>query len=109
MSTAQTVLVSCSVGSSSSASSFSVTPMDERLELMLRRLGEQYGSMAREGLLVRLTFTHLQLAEVIAARRSTVTLAVGRVEAEDRVRRPGRNQWLLPNHELTRLTAPSAW
>ena len=78
--------------------------VDERLELMLWRLGEQFGSMTREGLLVRLPFTHLQLAEMIAARRSTVTMAVSRLVAEDRLRRPGRNQWLLPHSELTRMT-----
>jgi CRP-like cAMP-binding protein len=78
--------------------------VDERLELMLWRLGEQFGRTTREGLLVRLPFTHQQLAEMIAARRSTVTMAISRLVAEDRLRRPGRNQWLLPNSELTRLT-----
>jgi CRP/FNR family transcriptional regulator, cyclic AMP receptor protein len=82
--------------------------VEERLELMLWRLGEQFGSMTREGLLVRLPFTHLQLAEKIAARRSTVTMAVSRLVAEDRLRRPGRNQWLLPHLELSRLTALGA-
>lgn len=82
--------------------------VDERLELMLWRLGEQFGSMTREGLLVRLPFTHAQLAEMIAARRSTVTMAVNRLVAEDRLCRPGRNQWLLPHSELTRLTALEA-
>ncbi len=82
--------------------------VDERLELMLWRLGEQFGSVTREGLLVRLPFTHVQLAEMIAARRSTVTMAVSRLVAEDRLRRPGRNQWLLPHLELTRLTGLGA-
>ena len=77
--------------------------VDERLELMLWRLAEQFGSMTREGMLVRLPFTHVQLAEMIAARRSTVTMAVSRLVAEKRLRRPGRNQWLLPHPELTRL------
>jgi CRP/FNR family transcriptional regulator, cyclic AMP receptor protein len=80
--------------------------VDERLELMLWRLAEQFGSLTRDGLLVRLPFTHLQLAEMIAARRSTVTVAANRLVAEDRLRRPGRNQWLLPYHELTRLKIP---
>jgi CRP/FNR family transcriptional regulator, cyclic AMP receptor protein len=82
--------------------------VDERLELMLWRLGDQFGRMTREGLLVGLPFTHLQLAEMIAARRSTVTMAVGRLVSEDRLRCPARNQWLLPHHELTRLTTLSA-
>ena len=80
--------------------------VDERLELMLWRLAEQFGSMTRDGVLVHLPFTHLQLAEMIAARRSTLTLAANRLVAEDRLRRPGRNQWLLPHHELTRLKLP---
>jgi hypothetical protein len=56
--------------------------------------------MTRDGLQVRLPFTHLQLAEMIATRRSTVSAAVGRLVAEDRLRRPGRNLWLLPHREL---------
>jgi CRP/FNR family transcriptional regulator, cyclic AMP receptor protein len=90
------------------ASILSLPRVDERLEYTLWRLAEQFGSMTREGLHVRLPFTHRELAEMIAARRSTVTLAVNRLVAEDRVRRPGRNQWLLPHHELTRLRAPVA-
>jgi hypothetical protein len=43
------------------------------------------------GLLVQLPFTHLQLAEMIAARRSTVSAAARRLVAEDRLRRPGRD------------------
>ena len=77
--------------------------VDERLELMLWRLAEQFGNTTRDGLLVRLPFTHLQLAEMIAARRSTVSVAAGRLVAQDRLRRPGRNLWLLPHRELTRL------
>lgn len=79
--------------------------VDERLELMLWRLAEQFGITTREGIHVRLPLTHRQLAEMIAARRSTVTLAVSRLVAEDRVRRPGRNEWLLPHHELARLSS----
>jgi hypothetical protein len=55
---------------------------------------------------VHLPFTHQQLAEMIAAQRSTVTVAANRLVAEDRLRRPARNQWLLRHHELTRLTKP---
>lgn len=81
---------------------------EDRLELMLWRLADQFGTVTRDGLMVRLPFTHLQLAEMIAVRRPTVTVAVGQLVHEDRLRRPGRNQWLLPHHELTRLTERSA-
>lgn len=83
----------------------SCSRVDERLELMLWRLADQFGAMAREGLHVRLPFTHLQLAEMIAAQRSTVTLAVSRLVAEDRLRCPRRHEWLLPHGELARLSA----
>jgi hypothetical protein len=69
------------------ASILSHPRVDERLELMLWRLADQLGSMTREGLDERLPFTHRQLAERIAARRSTASLAVGRPGAEDRARR----------------------
>ena len=82
----------------------SCSRVDERLELLLWRLADQFGVMTREGLHVRLPFTHLQLAEMIAARRSTVTLAVSRLVAEDRLRCPRRNEWLLPHQQLERLS-----
>jgi CRP/FNR family transcriptional regulator, cyclic AMP receptor protein len=82
----------------------SCSRVDERLELMLWRLADQFGAMTREGMRVRLPFTHLQLAEMIAARRPTVTLAVSRLGAEDRLRCPRRNEWLLPREELARLS-----
>jgi hypothetical protein len=82
----------------------SCSRVDERLELMLWRLADQFGAMTRDGLHVRLPFTHLQLAEMIAARRSTVTLAVRRLGAEDRLRCPTRGEWLLPHDELARLS-----
>jgi CRP-like cAMP-binding protein len=82
--------------------------VEDRLELMLWRLGEQFGSMTREGLTVQLPFTHHQLAEMVAAPRTTISAAVNRLVAEDRIRRPGRYQWLLPRHELERLRAPSS-
>jgi hypothetical protein len=82
----------------------SCSRVDERLELMLWRLADQFGAMTRDGMHVRLPFTHRQLAEMIAARRSTVTLAVSRLVAEDRLRCPRRGEWLLPRHELARLS-----
>ncbi len=80
----------------------SCSRVDERLELMLWRLADQFGTTTREGLHVRLPFTHLQLAEMIAARRSTVTMAVNRLVADDRLRCPRRQEWLLPHAELAR-------
>ena len=41
---------------------------------------------------------------MIAARRSTDTLAVNRLVAEDQIRFPKRNEWLLPHDELARLS-----
>jgi CRP-like cAMP-binding protein len=89
------------------AAILSMPRVDERLELTLWRLAEQFGSVTLDGLLVSLPFKHWQLAEMIGAQRSTVTLAINRLVAEDRLRRPGRDQWLLPRHELTRLEAAS--
>lgn len=81
--------------------------VEERVELMLWLLGDQFGSVTPEGLLVRLPFTHSQLGEIVGAKRSTVTLAIRHLVAEDRLRIPGRNEWLLPNHQLTRLRSHS--
>jgi hypothetical protein len=83
----------------------SCSRVDERLELILWRLASQFGAMTRDGLLVRLPFTHRQLAEMIAARRPTVTSAVSRLVAEGRLVCPRRNEWLLPHSELARMSA----
>jgi CRP-like cAMP-binding protein len=82
----------------------SCSRVDERLELMLWRLADQFGAITRDGLHVRLPFTHRHLAEMIAAPRSTVTLAVSRLVAEGRLRCPRRGEWLLPHDELARLS-----
>ena len=79
----------------------------DRVELMLWLLADQFGSVTPEGLLVRLPFTHNQLGEIVGAKRSTVTLAVRQLVAEDRLRIPGRNQWLLPHHQVARLKSRS--
>ena len=77
---------------------------EHRLELMLWRLAEQFGSVTADGLEVRLPLTHEQLSEMIAARQSTVTLAIGALVADDRLRHPSRNVWILPHREVGRLT-----
>jgi CRP-like cAMP-binding protein len=89
------------------ASILSRPRVHERVELMLWLLADQFGSVTPEGLLVRLPFTHTQLGEIVGAKRSTVTLAIRHLVAEDRLRIPGRNEWLLPNHQLTRLRSHS--
>jgi CRP-like cAMP-binding protein len=85
----------------------SLPRVEDRLELMLWRLAEQFGTMTREGLAVQLPFTHRQLAEMVGARRPTISGAVKSLAAEGRIRQPGRRQWLLPRDQLARLSAPS--
>jgi CRP/FNR family transcriptional regulator, cyclic AMP receptor protein len=89
------------------ASILSRPRVDERIALMFWLLGDQFGNVTPEGLLVRLPFTHNQLGEIVGAKRSTVTLAIRQLVAADRLRIPARNQWLLPHHELTRLASSS--
>ena len=51
--------------------------------------------MTTEGIALRLPLTHRLLAELIGARRPTVTTAVGQLESRGALSRRPRDEWLL--------------
>jgi CRP-like cAMP-binding protein len=53
--------------------------LDERLRLLLWEFADRYGTVHRDGVHLRLPLTHEVLAELAAARRPSVSTALGRL------------------------------
>lgn len=71
-----------------------VPRVDGRLLLLFWRLGERWGRMTPEGILVPLKLTHETLAALVSARRPSVTSAMGRLADHGLLRRADGG-WLL--------------
>jgi CRP-like cAMP-binding protein len=68
--------------------------LDERLRLLLWELADRYGRVHPDGVHLRLPVTHEVLAELAAARRPSVSTALGRLARRGEVERsPGA--WVL--------------
>lgn len=73
-----------------------VVRIDERLLLTLWHLAERYGRVTVEGVVLRLPrVSHDLLAEMLGARRPSVTSAVNALEERGLLERPGRGTWIL--------------
>jgi CRP/FNR family cyclic AMP-dependent transcriptional regulator len=70
----------------------------DRLLLMIRHLGTRWGQVRPDGIHLPLRLTHDVLGQLIAARRSTVTLAVHELVSEGSVRRSEDDAWVLTPH-----------
>jgi CRP-like cAMP-binding protein len=68
--------------------------LDERLLLLLWEFADRYGTVHPEGVRLRLPLTHDVLAELAAARRPSVSTALGRLARSGLVERRG-DTWLL--------------
>lgn len=68
--------------------------IDVRLHMFFWHLAERWGTVHHDGVHVSLRLTHSVLAELIAARRPTVTKALSELAARDAVRWSGET-WLL--------------
>jgi len=69
--------------------------VDTRLHVLLWHLAERFGRMTRDGVVVRLPLTHELLGGMVAARRASVTTALGHLEDQGLVTVRGRQEWLL--------------
>lgn len=69
---------------------------EHRLLLVLWHLAGRLGRVTTAGIVIPLYLTHDLLGQLIAARRSTVTLAVGRAEQDGWLVRRDDGLWLLP-------------
>jgi CRP/FNR family transcriptional regulator, cyclic AMP receptor protein len=67
----------------------------DRLLLVLWHLADRWGRVTPAGTVLPVPFTHDLLGHLAAARRSTVTLAVGALESNGAIRRLDDGSWLL--------------
>jgi hypothetical protein len=82
--------------------------VDTRLHMLLWHLAGRFGRVRGDGVIVPLRLTHAMLAELVAARRPTVSSALASLAREGRVRLL-ENAWLLsgePPGELRSITTP---
>jgi hypothetical protein len=80
---------------------------EHRVLLALWHLAERWGRVVPEGTLLPLALTHDLLGQLSAARRSTVTLATGGLEADGYLRRLDDGTWLLPVAAAEKVAAIS--
>lgn len=67
----------------------------DRLLLTLWHLADRWGHVTPRGTVLPIALTHETLAQLIGARRSPVTVALGELRREGLVRRERRGVWLL--------------
>ena len=84
--------------------------VDDRLLLTLWHLAERWGRVHSDGIVVPLPLGHQRLADLIGARRQSVTTAMGGLTRSGAISRRDNGHWLLhgkPPAELRhhRLTA----
>jgi CRP/FNR family cyclic AMP-dependent transcriptional regulator len=86
---------------------------DDRLLALLWQLAQRWGRVTSDGLILPIRLQHRLLAELVGARRPSVTTSLGRLAAEGRVvRREG--SWVLRadaanlDLDVCRLTAASS-
>jgi CRP-like cAMP-binding protein len=64
------------------------------LHVVLWQVGQRWGRMTQDGVVLRLPLTHMVLADLTASRRPSVTLALQRLESSGAVVRRGP-EWVL--------------
>jgi CRP/FNR family cyclic AMP-dependent transcriptional regulator len=72
-----------------------VTRVDVRILALLWHLAGRWGRVTPEGVMLRAPLTHRLLAELIGARRPTVTTALGQLERTGSLSRRQGDLWLL--------------
>jgi CRP/FNR family transcriptional regulator, cyclic AMP receptor protein len=68
--------------------------VDARIQMLLWHLAGRFGRVRGDGVIVPVRLTHAQIAELVAARRPTVTSALSKLASDGRVRSVG-GAWLL--------------
>ena len=69
--------------------------VEERLLLSLWQLAELWGRKASEGAVLPFRLSHQTLADIVGARRPTVTLALRNLTRRGELRRSESGQWIL--------------
>ena len=78
--------------------------VDVRLHMLLWHLAARWGRVRSDGTVLRLRLTHTVLADLVAARRPTVTTALSELTRRGLVRTDGET-WVLPGEAPSDLLA----
>ena len=78
--------------------------VDVRLHMLLWHLAARWGRVRSDGTVLRLRLTHTVLADLVAARRPTVTTALSELARQGLVRTDGET-WILPGEAPSDLFA----
>jgi CRP/FNR family transcriptional regulator, cyclic AMP receptor protein len=81
--------------------------VEARVQMLLWHLADRWGTVRRDGVLVPVKVTHTLLAELLAARRQTVTAALGNLQRR-RTISADEHGWLLHEPPHTALARDSA-
>ena len=84
------------------------TTVKERLHAMLWHLADRWGRVTGSGVVVPLALSHRMLAELIGARRPTVSAALAELAREDVLVRGRDGTWLLVHSTPPERKAPPA-
>ncbi len=76
--------------------------IDLRLHMLFWELADRWGTMHHDGVHLRMHLTHAMLADLVAARRPTVTKALGELAHRSAVVWTGTD-WLLPGEPPAEL------
>jgi CRP-like cAMP-binding protein len=82
--------------------------VEEKLLLLFALLGERWGRVTAEGVVLDLPLTHSRLAVLCGTRRPTVTTALHALESDGLVGR-SEGSWLLRRSELEGEPRASCW
>ena len=69
--------------------------VDDALLATLWHIAGMWGKVTLTGVVVPFHFTHQELADIIGARRPTVTVAIRELEAQGQLRREEPDRWVL--------------
>jgi hypothetical protein len=78
--------------------------VDVRLHMLLWHLAARWGRVRSDGTVLRLRLTHTVLADLVAARRPTVTTALSELARQGLVKTDGET-WILPGEAPSDLLA----
>jgi len=85
-----------------------LTGVDRRLLALFWHLAERWGRVAPQGVAVPLIIAHGVLADLVGARRPTVSTALGKLAARGELRRLPDGSWLLTGEPVGEPTAEAA-
>lgn len=73
----------------------SIVGLEERLLILFWHLAERWGESAREGVQIPIRLPHRLLAELVGARRPSVTTALANLQEEGRLVSAPNGRWVL--------------